>query len=64
MDTNRGILNFSIKATMGFITNASSNEIVNGSITEAVSLRAAPAIMQVITVTRKKFALPELKLLN
>jgi hypothetical protein len=49
---------------MGYITKARSMAMVKGSIIEEVTFNIAPAKIQAIKATRKKFALPELKLLN
>jgi hypothetical protein len=64
MEKIRGIWNFSMKLTMGCITRARRNAMVKGRSTGAVTLSTAPAIMQAIKATRKKLALPELKLLK
>jgi hypothetical protein len=64
IDIIRGIRNLRKKTTIGCITKANNREIVKGIITGEVTFNIAPAPMQAIKATRKKFALPELKLLN
>jgi hypothetical protein len=64
IEKNRGIFRLRKKITMGSITKARSRAMVKGSTMGAVTFNTAPPNTRAIKATRKKFARPELKLLN
>jgi hypothetical protein len=60
----RGIRLSRRNVTIGPITNANRRAMVKGRTMGAIIFKTAPPIIRAIKATRKKFALPELKLLN
>jgi hypothetical protein len=64
MEQGRGIWRFWRNSTIGSITKANNRAMVKGKKIEAVIFNKAPPSTSAINATRKKLALPELKLLN
>jgi hypothetical protein len=64
IEKNRGTWFFWRNNTIGSMTKDNNRAMVKGKKIEAVILNNAPPSTRAIKATRKKLALPELKLLN
>jgi hypothetical protein len=64
MEKIRGMWRFWRNNTIGSMTKDNNRAMVKGKKTEAVIFNTAPPNTNAMNATKKKLALPELKLLN